>query len=200
MSNFCFPLKNNFRHFNKLSIPTIKNNYVLNLHNNSNNNFQFKTNYSINASTCDSCPKDIKHNNTKNINFKSLKNELHSSEKKLEHTLNNKQINKPCIDCDSNNIIGFQVKNENDNYKLVSNPKWHLSITEDYHFENIIVLDKNNNYILLDKNMISNNSNKKLIINMSNDFYNNLRMPLILMAECVLNSNNITFIVNGFIV
>jgi hypothetical protein len=199
MSNFCFPLKNNFRHFNKLSIPTIKNDYVLNLHHNSNNNFQFTRNWNINASACDSCPKDIK-DNTKNIDFNSFKNELLKSEKNIEPTLNNKQVNKPCINCDSNNIIGFRVKNENDNYKLVCNPKWHLSISEDYHFENINVLDKNNNYILLDKNMISNNSNKQLIINMSNDFYNNLRFPLILMAECVLNSNNNIYHVNGFII
>ena len=54
-------------------------------------------------------------------------------------------------------------------------------------------------YIDINESMISWNSKKKFVINMTNNFYNNIRMPLVLRAKCI--TNDAKFLnVNGFII
>jgi hypothetical protein len=190
-------MKHNSHNYNKKPVASMNSNNLPNTH----NNFQFNMNHNKNSGNCNSCPNNIKDIKIENIDTKMLENELIKAEKMLQLTSNNKSIKhqEPCNNCSVNNIIGFQIKNdiEHGNFILDCNPNYYLNISEDYHFENITILDKNNNYVILNENMISNNSKKKLTINLTNDFYNNLRMPLVLTAKCVINNNKFLYI-NSF--
>jgi hypothetical protein len=200
MSNFHFSMKRISYNYNKKPVPSIKLN---NLPKADKTHFQFSLNQE--SGNCNYCPNNnIKDIKIGNVDTNTLENELINTGKikMLQSSSNNKSLQnqQSCANCYLDNIIGFRIKNniDDDNFILDCNPNYYLNILEDYHFENITILDKNNNYIILNENMISNNSKKKIIINLENDFYNNLRMPLVLTATCVINNNKILNI-NGFI-
>lgn len=201
MSTFYFPLKTKVLNQNRNNNLYDKMYYSVNLqNNNNNNNFLFNLNHNKNknnnTSNCESCPSN---NKSFNINDKTLEkellNQLNEAEKNLELWIKGETFNQPCKNCGLENI-GFDIKNDDGNYILVSIPKYYLNLKENYHFENITILDKNNNYIEINKNTILNNSKEKLTINLYN-LYNNLRIPLVLTAKCVLP--NKTFYINGYL-
>lgn len=197
MSNFHFSMKNNTRNHNKNIVTSMKSsNHLLNTQH---NNFQFTMNNKKNAH-CNSCPNDISNIKFENIDVKILENELIHAEKMLEKsTLNNKNVQEPCKNCNTISHIGFRINNNNDLITFQCNPTYYLDINEDYYFEKITVLNKNNDYILIHENMITNNSREKLTITMTNDFYNDLRMPLVLTAKCLLKNGKI-YNLHGFII
>lgn len=162
-----------------------------------NSNFNFNTHYNKNIipTPCDSCPKNDIPINHKNFTLDNFKNEL--TNKNME--LSNGITNQPCKKCRNDNIICFRIKTENEKFIYYSNPSIHLDVDEDYHFEEITILNKDDKYILLDKNMITNNSKQKLTIEMNSEFYNNIRLPLILTSKCILHKSNKYFHVKGFI-
>jgi hypothetical protein len=196
MSNFHFSVKYNNQRYTKKIVPSA--NYS-NLNTNQNNNFHFNIN-NTKKSSCNSCPNDIKNINFENVNVKTLEDELNNAQKMLKnYTVNNEKLYKSsCNNCNKIDHIGFRIINNENIISFVCNSNDYLDISKDYHFENITILDKNDDYIVIDENMISNNSKQKLIINMTQTFYNDLRMPLVLNAECVLDDD--VYYVHGFII
>lgn len=200
MSNFHFSMKQNKYHHNKNIISPVNSKYLFSAP--QNNNFQFSMN-NKNNTDCNSCPKDVKHNGNEISNVNTLENinEFNNTQKNLDISIfNNKNLQQPCKNCNTIDHIGFRINTNNNEYiTLVCNPTYYFNIDKDYHFEKITILDKNNNYIVIDENMILNNSKKNLTIKMTNNFYEDLRMPLVLTAACVLDNNNVYY-VHGFII
>jgi hypothetical protein len=182
---------------NKNSIHNINSNYFKSQNN---SNFQFSMMNNKNSSSCNSCPNNIKDIKIENIDTKILENELIKAEKKIQSISKNKEVQKPCKNCGLHNNIGFRIKNNgDDHFMMICNPTYYLNFTEDYYFEEITILNKDGNYIAINENMISNNSKKKLTINFTKDFYDNLRMPLVFNCKCILANKEYLY-VNGFII
>jgi hypothetical protein len=177
-------------------IPSIKTSNLItpNLIKTDNTNYNFNTNYNKNLAPCNSCPKNnIQVNNN---DFILDKSETVFNNKNMELT----QTRQPCGNCSEMNVIGLRVKNENEKYIYYCKPSNFLNnVNEEYHFEDIIILNKDDKYIILDKNMITNNSSEKLTIEMNSEFYNNIRLPLVFMSKCILHKTNKYFNVNGFL-
>lgn len=193
MSNFHFSMKrNNPIHNTNASFKSNISSHA------ESNNFQFSMAHNKNSSNCSSCPNNIKDIKFENIDTKTLENELIKAEKNLQSILNNKNVQQPCKNCGLNNTIVFRVKNDNDKIIFDCNPNYYLHFREDYRFEEITILDKQENYIAINENNISNNSKNKLTLNMNKEFYENLRTPLVLTAKCILNNNEYLY-VNGVI-
>lgn len=161
-----------------------------------NTNYNFNTHYNKNPVPCNSCPKNNIQLNHNDFTLDKLDKNLAIN---TSMELSNKNLLQPCQNCSTNNVIGLRIRNENEKYIYYCKPSNFLNhINEDYHFEDITILNKDNKYIILDKNAITNNSSEKLTIEMNSEFYNNIRLPLVFMSKCVLHKSNKYMNVNGF--
>jgi hypothetical protein len=199
---YSFKLKTQSNSYNYLR-PTIYPNHPIKnepLIKSDNTNYNFNINYNKNLAPCNSCPKNNLHINHNDFSLDKNLITNNSIENNNSIELSAKNLLQPCPNCDSNNVIGFRVRNENEKYIYYCKPSNFLNhINEDYHFEDITILNKDDKYIILNKNMITNNSSEKLNIEMDSEFYNNIRLPLIFMCKCILKKSKKYFHVNGFI-